>query len=112
MIKKLWDTYHRLTDPYLRWFWRIKPVWFRNVLTNVGHGSVVFCLTYLGSWLGLFGAVLVGLAGVLGYYLKETLIDPRYDKSDGLNTERRQWDRFGDWVLPVIGYALGLAVFV
>lgn len=96
MIKKLWDAYHKLTDPILAPFWAIRPVWFRDLLTNVGHGLITAGFVVLGSW---FGLAWVGYAvGVLGYTAKEFLVDRKQDPSWRFPSA----DVIGDIVGPIV----------
>ena len=94
MIKKLWGLWTKLTNPFFRaTFWSIKPVWFRNLLTWIGHGLVVCGLIALGFWLGaLIGAWLGYIAGTLGYLAKE----------DFLERSTKTVDRYGDVAGPIV----------
>ena len=97
MIKKLWDAYHKLTDPVLKPFWAIRPVWFRDLLTNVTHGLGTVGLAALTLW--WFGSPWYGyVLGVVLYTLKEFYVDRKQDPGWQFPSA----DTIGDIVGPIV----------
>jgi len=107
MLRKLFNWINSKVDPWVRPFWRIEPVWLRNLLTWIGHGLVTCGLTEAGyklggfgpDWLAAVGALLGYAAGVFMYWYREFVMDTNHDPEKAL-------DKFGDFAGPlVMGFA-------
>ena len=114
MLKWIQVTYHRLTNPYLRWFWKL-PWWIKAPVTWNVHGQIadVFLMLPIYFVLRLFVpewlAVVLGAGVGVGFYVYKEIITEH--AGDVSHDKLKKADSIGDIMGPVV-YTQLLAVWL